>query len=196
MIRRPDVWLGGRSLLDVLRSGEMERIRDYFDRLFSYIPERADSSQKVVKLIFGTTDVIRIHNAIVERRVKPTALTRAMRVLDLDRKLLARVLYVSVGAVSRRPLHKGSLSVHDAACLYRLARIADLASAMFGDYRRALRWLTKSIPALRGASPIDLLSTELSGREVERVLYQDRTSWEPRTVLKQQPDASRRRKLK
>jgi hypothetical protein len=38
VIRRNDDLLEGRSLLDVLRAGGIERIRDYFDRLFSYVP--------------------------------------------------------------------------------------------------------------------------------------------------------------
>jgi len=39
VIRRPDAELAGRTLLDLLRGEGMEGVRDYFDRLFSYIPE-------------------------------------------------------------------------------------------------------------------------------------------------------------
>ncbi len=39
IVRRPDARLDGRSLLDLLRGEGMHGIRDYFDRLFSYIPE-------------------------------------------------------------------------------------------------------------------------------------------------------------
>lgn len=39
VVRRPDAKLAGRTLLDLLRGEGMEGVRDYFDRLFSYIPE-------------------------------------------------------------------------------------------------------------------------------------------------------------
>ncbi|MGA3037416.1 MAG: hypothetical protein ABSE64_07995 [Vulcanimicrobiaceae bacterium] len=40
VIRRTgDKWLGGRSLLEVLRSEGIDSIKKYLDRLFSFIPE-------------------------------------------------------------------------------------------------------------------------------------------------------------
>ena len=171
VIRRPDAWLAGHSLLDVLRADGMKGILSYFDRLLSYVPECNYNVQNTVKRIFGTTDVLRIHDAILQRRIKSIALTRAMHMLDLDKKMLARVLSVSDATLNRRLRSKASLPKHEAECLYRLARIADLAASVFGDRHKTRSWLTHPIPALRGALPIDRLSTELSGREVEGVLY-------------------------
>jgi putative toxin-antitoxin system antitoxin component (TIGR02293 family) len=94
-----------------------------------------------------------------------------MRVLEFDKKTLARILSVSYGTMNRRLTSRTSLPKHEAERLWRLAYIADLASRKIGGEEGARRWLTHPVPALGGARPIDLLSTELSGREVERVLY-------------------------
>ena len=94
-----------------------------------------------------------------------------MRALDLDKKTLARILSVSDATMNRRLTSKHSLTKHEAERLWRLAHIVDIAKRIIGGEEKARRWLTHPVPALGGARPIDLLSTELSGREVERVLY-------------------------
>lgn len=158
-------------MLDVLRIGGMAELTNYFDRLFSYVPDEKLHMQNIVKRIFGTANTLRLHDAILSGRIKSAALTRAMRVLDLDKKTLARILSVSVATLNRRLKAQVSLPQREAESLCRLARIADLASRMFGDDAKAWRWLRHPVRALGGACPVDLLSTELSGRELERVLY-------------------------
>jgi len=127
--------------------------------------------QDAVKRILGTTDMLRIHDAIVGRRISSAALTRAMRVIGLDKKALARILSISAAMMNRRLKSRVSLPKHEAERLYRLARLVDIASRIFGDDKKARSWLIHPVPALRGSRPVDLLETELSGKEVERVLY-------------------------
>jgi putative toxin-antitoxin system antitoxin component (TIGR02293 family) len=123
----------------------------------------------LVKQIFGTTDALRLHDAILGGRISSAALIRAMRVLYLDKKTLARILSVSDATMNRRLKAKARLRRQEAECLVRLARIADLAARVLGAVK-ARRWLSQPTAALGGDRPIDRLSTELSGREVERVL--------------------------
>ncbi len=127
--------------------------------------------QNATKRILGTTDVLRIHDAIVGRQISSAALTRAMRVIGLDKKTLARILSVSDATMNRRLKSRVTLPKHEAERLCRLARLVDITSRMFGDDEKARRWLMYPVPALGGSRPVDLLETELSGREVERVLY-------------------------
>src|SRR5579875_2906504 len=127
--------------------------------------------QSAVKRILRTMDLLRIHDAIVGRRVSSAALSRAMRVIGLDKKTLAQILSISDATINRRLKSTVSLPKHEAERLYRLARLVDVAARMFGDDEKARSWLIHPAPAFGGYRPVDLLETELSGRDVERVLY-------------------------
>src|SRR5579872_3987141 len=94
-----------------------------------------------VKRILGTTDVLRLHDAIVGRRINSATLNRAMRVMGLDKKTLARILSISDATMNRRLKSRVALPKHEAERLCRLARLVDIASRMFGNDEKARRWL-------------------------------------------------------
>jgi len=76
--------------------------------------------------------------------------------------------------IPRRTLYarrqKGTLSREQSELVVRLARIQAMADDVFGDRRKAHRWLRKSNGALAGQIPLALLDTEEGGRVVEAVL--------------------------
>ena len=53
---------------------------------------------------------------------------------------------------------------------YRLARIADLATATIGDDEKAARWLVSASAYLGQRTPLEMLDTELSTTYVEQSL--------------------------
>src|SRR5690242_8782397 len=83
----------------------------------------------------------------------------------LDPSQVASVLSLPERTRARRK-HQRVLSAVESDRLYRLARIASIASDVLGDREKAGRWLQKPNRALGGETPIDLLDTELGARQV------------------------------
>ena len=54
----------------------------------------------------------------------------------------------------------------------RTARIIALAVQVFGDRRKALRWLRSKDNRIHGRTPMSMLHTESGGRVVENMLWQ------------------------
>lgn len=126
----------------------------------------------LVKRLFGTSDAARIHTAIERGRVSGQALSKIRKALGLDKAQLAPILAMrNERTISRREDSSKGLPAAEADRLYRLARIADLATQMIGDREKALRWLRHPVPALNGATPLDMLKSEAGTAQVERILY-------------------------
>lgn len=81
---------------------------------------------------------------------------------------------VEANFIPRRTLYarrqKGTLSREQSDLVVRLARIRVAADEVFGDPRKAHRWLRRPNGALGGEAPLALLDTEEGGRVVEAVL--------------------------
>jgi putative toxin-antitoxin system antitoxin component (TIGR02293 family) len=64
------------------------------------------------------------------------------------------------------------LNLDESDRLARVARLYELAVKVFGDADKARRWLSKPKERFRELSPVDMMRTELGGRQVEEMLYQ------------------------
>ena len=82
----------------------------------------------------------------------------AVSVLHMPARTLAR----------RRQTRKLDASESDR--LYRVARVAAHAFAVFGAEDKAATWLRRPNRALNGELPIDLLDTDVGARQIEDVL--------------------------
>ncbi len=84
-------------------------------------------------------------------------------------KELASTLDLSARSLQRRR-REGRLARFESDRLYRLARVVALTKHYIGDKDTATRWLKRPNRALGGATPLDLVDTELGARTVEDVL--------------------------
>jgi putative toxin-antitoxin system antitoxin component (TIGR02293 family) len=82
----------------------------------------------------------------------------AVRLLHMPARTLAR----------RRQTRK--LGADESDRLYRIARVAAQAFAVFGAEDKATAWLRRPNRALNGEQPFDLLDTDVGSRQVEDIL--------------------------
>jgi putative toxin-antitoxin system antitoxin component (TIGR02293 family) len=64
------------------------------------------------------------------------------------------------------------LSLDESDRLARVARLYELAVKVFGDPKKAQRWLTKPKIRFDERSPLSMMHTGLGGQGVEEMLYQ------------------------
>ena len=89
--------------------------------------------------------------------------------LKLSLPEAAVVLHVPLRTLARRR-HERKLDAGESDRLYRLARIAAQAIAVFGTDDKAASWLRRPNRALNGELPLALLDTDLGARQIEEVL--------------------------
>ncbi len=89
--------------------------------------------------------------------------------LDMPMSQLASLVGVSLRTLARRRSAR-RLSSIESDRLYRVARVALLASQVLGSLAKAREWLNSSNRALGGESPISLLDTSVGERNVEETL--------------------------
>lgn len=80
-------------------------------------------------------------------------------------------LVVPKRTLARRQAKREPLTVEETDKALRLARIADLATRVFGDEEKAHRWLRKPKRALNGRAPLAFLASETGARTVEQMLH-------------------------
>jgi putative toxin-antitoxin system antitoxin component (TIGR02293 family) len=124
-----------------------------------------------VQAIFGTQDPGAIHLAIGQAGIDGGAISKLRALLEVARRDLAPAFAMAERTLTRLETSHKPLSVEDADRVYRVSRIADLATQMLGDVEKAHQWLRVPIPALGGTRPLDMIKTDAGTREVERVLY-------------------------
>jgi putative toxin-antitoxin system antitoxin component (TIGR02293 family) len=86
--------------------------------------------------------------------------------LDLSAKDLAALIQISARTLARRK-DEGRLRPDESDRLVRVARIFGRAIDLFeGDAAAARLWLGKSNTALGGASPLEMVTSEVGAREI------------------------------
>lgn len=109
--------------------------------------------------------------ASVRAGLPMSAFERLRSFLDVPARELGAALSISGRTLARRK-GQGQLTPEESDRLLRLARLAELALAVFeGDRRRARGWLTRPKPLLSGEAPIERADTEAGAREIEDMLY-------------------------
>lgn len=108
--------------------------------------------------------------AVVEHGL-PTRVLSELRRAGLTEDEIHR-LVIRRRILSRRRARRRKLTPVESDRALRLARIVALASEVFGERGRALRWLRKPKHRFAGRVPLDVIATEPGGRIVEEMLYQ------------------------
>lgn len=89
--------------------------------------------------------------------------------LQLSVPEAASVLHMPARTLARRKQSR-KLDAQESDRLYRLARIAAHAFAVFGTEDEAAAWLRRPNRALGGEMPVQLLDTDVGARHVEDIL--------------------------
>lgn len=109
--------------------------------------------------------------ASVRAGLPMSAFERLQSFLEVPARELGAVLSISERTLARRK-DQGRLKPEESDRLLRLARLAELALAVFeGDRKRARAWLVRPKTLLNGEAPIERADTEAGAREVEDMLY-------------------------
>ncbi len=112
------------------------------------------------------TDVV----AAVRTGLTALALERLHDVLDLPAQDLAAVLGIPPRTLTRRR-QAGRLTPEESDRLLRIARLTELALAVFEDADAARTWLTEPKRLLGDETPLAHADTAPGVREVEDMLY-------------------------
>ena len=88
----------------------------------------------------------------------------------LSLEQIARVASISPRTLTRRQ-GEGRLKPDESDRLLRVSRVFDLAVELFeGDRAAAREWLQRPQPGLGGEVPLELASTDVGAREVEKLI--------------------------
>ena len=90
--------------------------------------------------------------------------------LQVDQRILAKVVGISDRTLSRRLASGSRLSAEESDRTMRVARVFALTKDTLGTSEKAARWLQKRNLALGGQVPFELLDTDSGAREVETIL--------------------------
>jgi len=99
-----------------------------------------------------------------------TAFERFRKSLDLSAKDLGGLILITSRTLARRK-EKGRLRPDESDRLLRVARIFGRAISLFeGDATAARMWLAKANTALGGASPLEMVTSEVGAREIDGLI--------------------------
>ena len=105
----------------------------------------------------------------VRRGLSPKTVFLLRERLDLTQDEVSRLI-MPMRTLQRRAKEGLSLTVDESDRVYRVARIAERAEAVFADGALAKQWLRRPTRALAGEAPLSLLDTEAGARLVEEQL--------------------------
>jgi putative toxin-antitoxin system antitoxin component (TIGR02293 family) len=90
--------------------------------------------------------------------------------LGLSASTLAAKLGIARRTVTRKRGNRALLSSEISEKLLRVARVRNLGRTLFTTDEAVSEWLSKPDASLGNMAPLDLLDTDLGGREVENLL--------------------------
>ena len=106
----------------------------------------------------------------VKKGLSYSALESLQQAIDLPLQELAEMVHIPPRTLHRRK-EQGRLHPDESDRLVRLSRVYGQTLDLFeGDQPAARQWLSSRQPALGGASPLLMASTEVGAREVEALI--------------------------
>ena len=112
------------------------------------------------------TEILRI----VEDRLAPSVIKR-LTALGLERAEIDETVIPSRTLQHRRS-RREKLTLEESDRVLRVIRALSSAEEIYGDRKRALAWMRRPHPRLRGRAPLSLLKTDTGSRMVEELLLQ------------------------
>ena len=123
--------------------------------------------QKVLRRKVGSDTDLR---AMTRAGLPVSALSALALELNVERKVLAKVVGISERTLSRRLANGARLSPEESDRMMRVARVFAQTKETLGDSAKAGRWLQRPNLALGGERPLDLLDTDAGRHDVETIL--------------------------
>ena len=81
-------------------------------------------------------------------------------------------LVIPLRTLQHRRSRREKLTVEESDRVLRLARVLSQAESVYESRERALAWLRRGNPRLRGRNPLEMLKTDTGSRLVEELLIQ------------------------
>ena len=107
----------------------------------------------------------------IERGLPLSALEEFSAYSGIAVKELLEVV-IPARTLKHRRQRQEPLNLDESDRLARVARIFELAIKVFGDPKKAKRWLTKPKMRFEERTPLSMMRTGLGGQGVEEMLYQ------------------------
>jgi putative toxin-antitoxin system antitoxin component (TIGR02293 family) len=107
---------------------------------------------------------------IVERQLPTSAINRLVA-LGITRPEIDS-LVIPLRTLQHRRSGREKLTVEESDRVLRVARLLSQAESVYESRERALAWLRRSHPRLRGRTPLETLKTDTGSRLVEELLVQ------------------------
>ena len=107
---------------------------------------------------------------MVEQQLPTSAINRLVA-LGITRPEID-ALVVPLRTLQHRRSRREKLTVAESDRVLRVARLLSQAKSVYGSRERALAWLRRPHPRLRGRAPLETLKTDTGSRMVEEMLVQ------------------------
>jgi len=108
--------------------------------------------------------------ALIERQLPTSSINRVLA-LGLTRSEIDS-LVIPLRTLQHRRSRREKLTVEESDRLLRLMRLLSHAESIYESRERALAWLRRPHPRLRGRTPLETLKTDIGSRIVEELLVQ------------------------
>ncbi len=108
--------------------------------------------------------------SLIRQGLSVVSLIKVAEYCDISEAQIALLLATSERTISRRKKDNKPLDIAESDRLYRLGRIFTRALEIFEDIQKARKWLKESNRALAGATPLELLDTDLGTQKVDELL--------------------------
>jgi putative toxin-antitoxin system antitoxin component (TIGR02293 family) len=107
---------------------------------------------------------------IVERQLSTAAISRLIA-LGITRPEID-ALVIPLRTLQHRRSRREKLTVEESDRVLRVARLLSQAESVYESRERALAWLRRSNPRVRGRTPLEMAKTDTGSRIVEELLVQ------------------------
>jgi len=107
--------------------------------------------------------------ARIKEGLSVKAFDRLRKNLDISEKALAKTLNIAISTLARRK-NSGRMTFTESERIYRIARLYDRATEVFGDKKMGRKWLKEPAWALGDVPPLEFAETELGAQEVDDLL--------------------------
>jgi putative toxin-antitoxin system antitoxin component (TIGR02293 family) len=131
------------------------------------------SLEDKVAAILGLTEVpvdLQSWRSRVQEGLPADTFMQLLRYLSLDTVIGGKIAGISERTVARKRQQQQRLDSVVSDRLFRVARIAAQAEAVFESQATAENWLKRSNRALGGAMPLELLDTDIGTLQVSDLL--------------------------
>lgn len=106
---------------------------------------------------------------IVKRGIPAQAMGELIAHLDISQSEFSRITGIARRTIARR-IGGARLKPDESNKVYRLASIVAAAEEAFGSEEKSRAWLNRPNRALGGATPLQMLDTDVGTQEVRKVL--------------------------